>query len=296
MPAPQPSPDDIEEKRQPKRKPLPDHLPRNVTVLEAGDACASCGGKLKRLGEDVTEELEYVPGRFVVNRIVRPRMACSCCERITQAALPSRPIERGRPGSGLLAHVLVNKYTDHLPLYGNHRYSNARGSILSVQPLRTGWANQRRCWSRWPTQVAAMFCAGRRSSPTTRQSKCRLRGQAGQKPRGSGHTREMTAHGLEMHPRPRGISSASTARAYVQSATSRTIPAGCTPMVMPGSRSFIAQAVSTRLPAWRISGASSLMCNNPKAPPSPKRRSGASLSFTRSRKRRVDRLRMNGCD
>ena len=50
-------------------------------LLEVGDACASCGGKLKRLGEDVTEELEYVPGRFLVNRIVRPRMACSCCAR-----------------------------------------------------------------------------------------------------------------------------------------------------------------------------------------------------------------------
>ena len=107
----------VQEKRQPKRKPLPDHLPRNETVLEAGEACASCGGKLKHLGDDITEELEYVPGRFVVNRIVRPRMACACCERITQAALPSRPIERGRPGPGLLAHVLVNKYADHLPLY-----------------------------------------------------------------------------------------------------------------------------------------------------------------------------------
>ncbi len=106
-----------DDKRQPKRRPLPDNLPRNETVLSAGEACASCGGALKRLGEDVTEELEYIPGRFVVNRIVRPRMACACCERVTQAALPSRPIERGRPGPSLLAHVLVNKYADHLPLY-----------------------------------------------------------------------------------------------------------------------------------------------------------------------------------
>jgi transposase len=64
-----------------------------------------------------TEELEYVPGRFVVNRIVRPRLACSGCERFVQAPLPTRPIERGRPGPGLLAHVLVSKYADHLPLY-----------------------------------------------------------------------------------------------------------------------------------------------------------------------------------
>ncbi len=76
-------------------------------------------GRLKdwrRVGEDVTEELEYVPGRFIVNRIVRPRLTCTCYERFVQAPLPSRPIERGRPGPGLLAHVLVSKCADHLPL------------------------------------------------------------------------------------------------------------------------------------------------------------------------------------
>lgn len=61
--------------------------------------------------------MEYVPGRLIVNRIVRPRMACSDCDSFTQAPLPTRPIERGRPGPGLLAHVLVGKYADHLPLY-----------------------------------------------------------------------------------------------------------------------------------------------------------------------------------
>ena len=112
-----PLPECSDEKKQPKRRPLPDHLPRQESILSVGDACTSCGGALKQLGEDVTEELEYVPGRFVVNRIIRPRMACTCCETFHQAALPSRPIDRGRPGPGLLAHVLVNKYADHLPLY-----------------------------------------------------------------------------------------------------------------------------------------------------------------------------------
>ncbi len=103
-------------KRQHSRKPLPEHLERHDEILSIGEAC-HCGGKLKQLGEDITEELEYVPGRFVVNRIIRPRMACADCEAISQAPLPSRPIERGRPGAGLLAHVLVSKYADHLPLY-----------------------------------------------------------------------------------------------------------------------------------------------------------------------------------
>jgi len=102
---------------KPKRKPLPHHLPRTDQVIDPGAACQACGGALKRLGEDVTEELEYIPGRFVVRRIVRPKLSCRCCETIHQAPLPSRPIERGRPGPGLLAHVLVSKYGDHLPLY-----------------------------------------------------------------------------------------------------------------------------------------------------------------------------------
>jgi len=106
-----------EAKAKPRRKPLPNHLERNETVIAPGETCTKCGGDLKTLGQDVTEELEYVPGRFVVNRFVRPRMACACCEAICQAPLPSRPIERGRPGPGLLAHVLVSKFADHLPLY-----------------------------------------------------------------------------------------------------------------------------------------------------------------------------------
>jgi len=121
---------------KPKRKPIPDHIPRVEVELTPGSAeCAQCGGKLRRLGEDVTEELEYVPGRFIVNRIVRPRFACSCCDCFTQAPLPSRPIERGRPGPGLLAHVLVNKYADHLPLYRQSQIFGREGLDLDRSTL-----------------------------------------------------------------------------------------------------------------------------------------------------------------
>ena len=103
---------------KPARKPLPEHLPREVRkYLPKQKACPDCGGKLKPLGEDVSEILEYVPARFKVIRQVRPKLACACCERIVQAQAPSRPIERGMAGPGLLAHVLVSKYCDHLPLY-----------------------------------------------------------------------------------------------------------------------------------------------------------------------------------
>ena len=126
---------------KPKRKPLPDHLPRHEQHLSIGEVCGDCGGKLRQLGEDVTEELEYVPGRFVVNRIIRPRMACGGCEAISQAALPSRPIERGRPGPGLLAHVLVSKYADHLPLYRQSQIFARDGVDLERSTL-TDWVGK----------------------------------------------------------------------------------------------------------------------------------------------------------
>ena len=122
-------------KGKPKRKPLPDHLPRNDEILSPGTECSACGGSLKTLGEDITEELEYIPGRFVVNRIIRPRMACTCCEAICQSPLPSRPIEKGRPGPGLLAHVLVNKYADHLPLYRQSQIFGREGVDLDRSTL-----------------------------------------------------------------------------------------------------------------------------------------------------------------
>ena len=125
-------------KRQPKRRPLPEHLAREETVLAPGERCTDCGDRLKRLGEDVTEELEYIPGRFVVKRIVRPRLACRGCERFHQAPLPPRPIERGRPGPGLLAHVLVSKYCDHLPLYRQSRIFAREGIDLDRSTL-AGW-------------------------------------------------------------------------------------------------------------------------------------------------------------
>jgi transposase len=103
---------------RPARRPLPAHLPREVrTFSPKQQTCPDCGGELKHLGEDVSEMLEIEPIRFKVIRQVRPKLACACCERIVQAEAPSRPIARGVAGPGLLAHVLVSKYGDHLPLY-----------------------------------------------------------------------------------------------------------------------------------------------------------------------------------
>ena len=104
-------------RRKPVRKPLPATLPRDIVEHAAPCACPQCGGALRPLGEDVTEVLDYVPGAFRVIRHVRPKLSCRACESIAQAPAPELPIRRGLAGPGLLAHVLVAKYCDHLPLY-----------------------------------------------------------------------------------------------------------------------------------------------------------------------------------
>jgi transposase len=104
--------------KKPARRPLPVELPREVeTLAPKQESCPDCGGTLRPLGEDVSEVLEYVPARFKVIRTVRPKLSCACCSRIVQEPAPNRPIDKGLAGPGLLAHVLVAKYADHLPLY-----------------------------------------------------------------------------------------------------------------------------------------------------------------------------------
>jgi transposase len=122
--------------RKPARRPLPAALPRETeTIAPEQEACPDCGGKLRPLGEDVSEMLEFVPARFKVIRTVRPKLSCSGCSRIIQAPAPSRPIDRGLAGPGLLAHVLVSKYADHLPLYRQAEIYQREGIELDRSTL-----------------------------------------------------------------------------------------------------------------------------------------------------------------
>jgi transposase len=127
---------------KPRRKPLPDHLPReSVEHLPTDCCCPDCGAALKKLGEDVAEVLEYVPASFKVIRHVRPKLACTACDHIIQASAPSRPIAKGLAGPGLLAHVLVAKYCDHLPLYRQSAIYAREGIELERSTL-AGWVGQ----------------------------------------------------------------------------------------------------------------------------------------------------------
>lgn len=113
------------------RQPLPAHLPREERVLEPEEqACPACGGNLKPLGEDVCEQLEIIDAAFKVIRHVRRKKACACCDCIVAAPAPSRTIERGIAGPGLLAHIAVSKFADHQPLYRQSVISERQGVEL----------------------------------------------------------------------------------------------------------------------------------------------------------------------
>ncbi len=121
---------------KPARRALPDHLPRETRRHEPKETvCPQCQGELRKLGEDISEMLEYVPASFRVIRHVRSKLSCTKCDCIVQADAPSRPIERGLAGPGLLAHVLVSKYCDHQPLYRQSEIYARQGVELERSTL-----------------------------------------------------------------------------------------------------------------------------------------------------------------
>ena len=119
-----------EQTTQPARQGLPEHLPRERVVHEPACTCPQCGTAMRQIGEDVSEVLDYVPAHYKVIRHVRPKLACPACERIVQVPAPSRPIPGSYAGPGLLAHILVAKYCDHLPLYRQSQIGAREGVQL----------------------------------------------------------------------------------------------------------------------------------------------------------------------
>ena len=122
-------------RQKPVRGPLPPHLPRERVVIPSPSACSCCGGKLSKLGEDVTETLEVVPRSWKVVQTVRERFSCRSCERVTQPPAPFHPIARGRAGSNLLAMILEAKFGQHLPLNRQSETYAREGVELSVSTL-----------------------------------------------------------------------------------------------------------------------------------------------------------------
>jgi hypothetical protein len=100
------------------RHPLPEHLPRIEHRHEpASCQCGRCGGALKLIGEDISEQLDVEPARFFVHRHIRPQHACHACATVTAAPVPPAIIDGGMAAPGLLAWLAVSKHVDHLPLH-----------------------------------------------------------------------------------------------------------------------------------------------------------------------------------
>jgi transposase len=141
---------------QPVRRPLPAHLPREEIIHPAGDVCPGCGGThFSKLGEDVTDVLDKIPARLKVIRHIRPKLSCRACETIIQAPAPDLPIEKGRPGAGLIANVVTSKYLDGLPLYRQSAIL-AREGIEIERATLADWVGHA-AW--WVAPLAAMIGA-----------------------------------------------------------------------------------------------------------------------------------------
>lgn len=123
------------DKKTPKRKALPPHLPRRDVHHEPANTLCSCGCQMLRIGEDVAEKLDYQPGVFTVERHVRGKWVCRKCERLVQAPVPSHVIDKGIPTTGLLAQVLVAKFLDHMPLYRQEGVFLRAGHVIARSTL-----------------------------------------------------------------------------------------------------------------------------------------------------------------
>ncbi|MDH1338201.1 IS66 family transposase [Ectopseudomonas oleovorans] len=130
-----------EVRQKPKRTALPPQFPRTLIHHEPDNSHCQCGCALKRIGEDVSEKLDYTPGVFTVERHIRGKWVCDQCETLIQAPVPAQVIDKGIPTAGLLAHVMVAKFADHLPLYRQEKIFGRAGLAIARSTLAQ-WVGQ----------------------------------------------------------------------------------------------------------------------------------------------------------
>jgi transposase len=131
----QPAPVSTEARQKPKRTALPPQFPRTLIHHEPDNTQCTCGCALKRIGEDVSEKLDYTPGVFTVERHIRGKWVCDQCETLIQAPVPAQVIDKGIPTAGLLAQVMIAKYGDHLPLYRQEKIFARAGLAIPRSTL-----------------------------------------------------------------------------------------------------------------------------------------------------------------
>ncbi|PNM27170.1 IS66 family transposase [Yersinia enterocolitica] len=131
--------DEAEKRSTPVRKPLAEHLPHVEKVMApTSDHCPDCGHTLRFMRDEISERLDYIPARFVVNRYIRPQYSCDGCQTVVSASLPATLIPKGLPEVGLVTQVVVSKYRDYQPLYRQHPIFTRSGVDIPVSTL-AGW-------------------------------------------------------------------------------------------------------------------------------------------------------------
>jgi transposase len=252
--------------RKPARRPLPEALPRDIVEHAAPCACPGCGGALRPFGEDVTEILDYVPGSFRVIRHVRPKLSCRACETIVQAPAPSLPIRRGRAGAGLLAHVLVAKYCDHLPLHRQAEIYAREDIDLSRSTLADMVGQVAGLVRPLIDALSRYVMAGER-----------VHGDDTEVPvlePGLGRTRKARLWTYVRDGRPYGCADppailyrySPDRKGAIHRSICAASRASCRPMAMADSPRSTGAARSSRPPAWRTHAASSGMCTRRPSP------------------------------
>ena len=129
------SPDTTPGPRPSRRPRVSADTPRQRHELDPGSTCPECGGELRLVGEDVSEILEMITAKLQIIEVARPKKSCRCCEKMIQAPAPSRPIPGSMAGGSLLAHVLVSKFDDHLPLYRQNEILARMGADIPRSTL-----------------------------------------------------------------------------------------------------------------------------------------------------------------
>jgi transposase len=136
-----PEPGAPAQKRRPKREPLPDHLPRVDQRVEPENTTCECGQAMQRVGEDVSERLDIIPAQFFVQRQIRGKWACKCCQLMLQEPAAAQVFENALPTPGLQAHTVISRFVDHLPYYRQEQI-NARAGVHTPRSTLSAWAGQ----------------------------------------------------------------------------------------------------------------------------------------------------------
>ncbi len=241
-----------------RRKPLPDHLPREDVLLDVdSEICGCCGGALHAIGESVSEMLDWIPAQLRVVHISRPKYACRACGTVAQAPAPEWPIAGGLATPALLTQVLISKYCDHTPLYRQSQIFARHGVDLSRSTL-VGWVGGA-CW--WLEALHERLCKNVFASDHLFADDTPI--PVLDPGRGRTKTGRLWVYARLQRPwsgpePPAAVYLyAPDRKADGPPRTSRTSKASCMSMVMPASNNWPTTAMSCLPPVGRTRGASS---------------------------------------